>query len=161
MVALSVAALLMAIGIPTFREIIASNRLTEDANDMVAAMMFARSEAIKSNQGITFCRADSDGATTCSSATGSWPFWIVRNPAGAVLRRGELPNFGGNIVVKNTLTSNQVTFASDGLARTNNGLINGQTITVCSNHSLTNNQRLITLGAGSRIAVTRVSGVCP
>jgi type IV fimbrial biogenesis protein FimT len=160
LVTISLASLLMAIGIPMFRETIASNRLTGEANDLVAAITMARSQAITANQRVVFCRADSDAAVTCSGTAGNWEFWLITNAAGTVIRRGDVPGHGGAIEVSSTLINDQVTFASDGLARTNNVLVAGEQIVVCSNHSAINNQRQITLGAGSRVSTARVSGGC-
>ena len=160
MVTLSVAAVLMAIGVPMFRETIARNRLTDQANDLVAAITIARSQAITANQQVSFCRTDSDADTTCSGAAGSWEFWLINNAAGTVLRRGVIPTYGGAIEVTSGLTNDTVTFGSDGLARTNAVLVAGEQIVVCSNHAVIDNQRAITLGAGSRVSNNRVSGAC-
>lgn len=176
-VTVSLAAILMAIGIPAYRETIARNRLTQQTNDIVAAMTLARSQAITLNQPVIFCRtadAESVVSPTCVNAVGNWTAWVVRTAGGVIIRRSEIPTFGGAITVKvttcgtcvpTTLPIDQVTFASDGLARTStNVLLNGQRINVCSNHSTTataNNQRRITLAAGSRMAITRLSGACP
>ena len=68
---------------------------------------------------------------------------------------------GAGLVLTSTLTNDQVAFASDGLARTNNVLVTGgPQITVCSSHPATDNKRQITLGAGSRISTTKASGAC-
>jgi type IV fimbrial biogenesis protein FimT len=160
MITLSVAAVLMAIGVPMFRDTIARNRLTEQANDLVAAITIARSQAITANQRITLCRVDSDADDACSGTAGSWEFWVVNNAAGTVLRRGTVPTYGGVIEVTSELTNDEITFASDGLARTNGALVAGEQILVCSSHGTTDNQRTIALGAGSRVSTNRASGAC-
>jgi type IV fimbrial biogenesis protein FimT len=160
MVTISLAAILLAVGIPSFRETIIRNRLTEQTNDLVAAVTMARSQAITSNQSVSFCRTDSDVTTTCSGSAGNWDFWLVNNSAGTVIRRGEAPNYGGTMVVTSTLVNDQLTFASDGMARTNGVLVAGEQLVVCSNHSTSENQRQITLGAGSRISTAHASGAC-
>ena len=67
---------------------------------------------------------------------------------------------GNHVVVTSTLTNDTLTFASDGLASTNGALVAGEQIIVCSSHSTTDNQRQITLGAGSRVSTDRASGGC-
>ena len=47
MVTIAIAAILLGIAIPSFTETIASNRLTTNANALVTALNFARSEAVK------------------------------------------------------------------------------------------------------------------
>ncbi len=160
MVALSLAALLLGLGVPMFRDTVARNRLTEQANDLVAAITMARSQAITANQRVTFCRANSAAATACSGSAGDWAFWVINNTAGTVIRRGDVPGYGSTLVVTSTLGNDMVTFASDGLASTSGALVAGEQIIVCSTHSTTDNQRQITLGAGSRVSTDRTSGGC-
>jgi type IV fimbrial biogenesis protein FimT len=160
---MTIAAILLAIAVPSFRGTIASNRLVTQTNDLIGAMNFARSEAITRNRTITFCRADADGDTACSAAAGNWAFWIVRNAAGEVSRRGELPPYGGAMQVTSTLTLDRIDFGADGLARTSGGaLLSNQVIAVCSTHSTGDNRRAIALGGSSRVSVSKSSsaGVC-
>jgi type IV fimbrial biogenesis protein FimT len=160
MVTVSLAAVLMAIGIPMFRDSIANNRLISQTNDMVGALTLARSRAITLNQRVTFCRADSEATTACSGSAGDWQFWLVRTATGSVDRRGAL--VVGSLDVTSALTNDQIEFASDGLARSGGVLVTGggPHITVCSSHSTTDNRRQVTLGAGSRISTAKASGAC-
>ena len=160
MVTVFLASILLAVGVPMFRQSIDSHHLTEQANDLVAAITMARSQAITANQRVSFCRADSEADVACSAAAGPWQFWLITNAAGTVIRRGEVPDYGGVIVVTSTLVNDQVVFASDGLARTNGALVAGQQILVCSNQSSTDNRRQITLGAGSRVTTDKATGGC-
>jgi type IV fimbrial biogenesis protein FimT len=157
MVTLCIAAILFAVAIPSFRQMMASNRLSTQTNDLIGAVNYARSEAITRNRTITLCRTSSEIDTVCSG-TGSWTFWIVRNDAGEIARRGEIPTYGGNIVVQSTLTADTMVFGSDGLARTNGALVNNQTIMVCADVSMNDNRRRITMGSGSRVITERLSG---
>lgn len=50
MVTVSIAAILLGVAIPNFTSIIASNRLTTSANELVTALNLARSEAVKRGQ---------------------------------------------------------------------------------------------------------------
>jgi type IV fimbrial biogenesis protein FimT len=160
MVTVSLAAILMAIGVPMFRNSVANNRLTSQTNDMVGALTLARSQAITLNQRVTFCRTASEAATACSGSAGDWQFWLVRTGAGTVVRRGAL--VVASLDVNSALTNDQIEFASDGLARSGGVLLTsgGPHITVCSSHSTTDNWRQITLGAGSRISTAKASGAC-
>jgi type IV fimbrial biogenesis protein FimT len=159
MVTVSLAAVLMAIGIPMFRDSVANNRLTSQTNDMVGALTLARSQAITSNQRVTFCRTNSEATTACSGSAGDWQFWLVRTATGTVVRRGAL--VVGSLEVTSVLTNDQIEFASDGLARSGGVLVSGGPhIFVCSAHSTTDNRRQLTLGAGSRISTAKASGAC-
>ncbi|MGC9184249.1 MAG: GspH/FimT family pseudopilin [Thiomonas sp.] len=68
LVTLTVAAVLLAVAIPSFQNLALSNRLTTTANAMVHALNLARSEAVKRNQDISF---DNTAAivTTASNTT--------------------------------------------------------------------------------------------
>jgi type IV fimbrial biogenesis protein FimT len=158
-----IASILLAVAVPSFRGMTASNRLVTQTNDLIGAMNFARSEAITRNRTITFCRADSDVDTDCSASAGDWDFWIVRNSVGEVSRRGELPAYGGAMRVTSSLAIDRIDFGADGLARSSaGGLLTNQQINVCSTYSAADNRRAIMLGAASRVSVTRSTsaGVC-
>ncbi len=63
MVVVTIAAILMAIAIPSFNEAIRNNRLTTYANNLVTAMNLARSEAIKQGMPVTVRRVDNLSST--------------------------------------------------------------------------------------------------
>jgi type IV fimbrial biogenesis protein FimT len=155
-----VASILLAIAIPSFREMSAGNRLTTQANDVVAAINLSRSEAIKRNTTVTFCRTGTAADTSCVTSTGNWQTWIVRTSGGTVIRRGDVSTYSGTLVLKSTLTNDQVSFGSDGLGRTGGALVNNQTVTVCVSNVSASNKRVVTLGAGSRLSTTTGAGTC-
>lgn len=57
MITIVVAAILLAIAIPSFRTLILSNELTTTTNEWVTAVNVARSEAIKRSAGVVVCGA--------------------------------------------------------------------------------------------------------
>lgn len=82
LVTLAIAAILLAVAVPGFQGFLLQGRLTGHTNDLVLAMAYARSEAVKSGVGVEVC-ASSD-ASTC---TGEWgDGWIVRSSSGQVLQ---------------------------------------------------------------------------
>ncbi len=159
MITVAVASLLMAIAVPSFNQMVVSGRLTAQSNEFVAALSLARSEAIKRNASVTLCRANSATATDCSTASGTWTNWIVR-ANGNVVHGGTVNTFGNALVVQSTLTTDQVVFGPDGLARTGSAMVSNHTIRVCARRSNDRNIRLVTLGAGSRMSTTVQSGAC-
>ena len=78
LVAMVVAAILLGLAVPSFREAVLSSRLTGYANDLVASVQIARSEAIKRNAEVTLC-ASADGAT-CAEDVGWQVGWIILVP---------------------------------------------------------------------------------
>lgn len=76
MVTISVLAILLGVGVPSFQATIQGNRISTSANDLVAALQFARSEAVRRGVNVTVC--SSNDQATCS---GAWSDgWIVRAP---------------------------------------------------------------------------------
>jgi type IV fimbrial biogenesis protein FimT len=73
MVTIAVAAILLSIGIPAFNQMTATNRIASETNDLVSALNFARSEAVKRGATVSVC--SSNNGTGCS---GSWSDgWLV------------------------------------------------------------------------------------
>jgi len=96
LVALSVAAIVLTLGIPAFTDFLASNRMTAAANDVVSAMHLARSEAIKRRVPVTFCASDNALAPNPACSAGSNPGagWVVFVDA-----NGSATIDGGELVV--------------------------------------------------------------
>lgn len=67
-VTLAVAGVLMAIAIPSFTSMLASNRLGTAANAAVAALGQARLEAVSRNSAVQFCGASGNGGDALGSA---------------------------------------------------------------------------------------------
>lgn len=75
MIVLAVAAILATIGVPAMQNIIASNRLTVETNDLITDINLTRSEAIRSGQPATLCK--SSGGKNCESKAEWHQGWIV------------------------------------------------------------------------------------
>lgn len=164
MTTLVVAGVLLAVAVPSFNQMMINSRISAQANDFVGAINFARSEAIKRNSSLVLCRAAAANSANCEAAAGNWQHWIVRPVApadAAVVRRGVVNQFGGALVVRSTLTSDQVVFGSDGLARTGGIVVNDQQIRVCTPGSTAEEtRRRVVLGAGSRLVTEKFTGNC-
>ncbi|KAB7623156.1 GspH/FimT family pseudopilin [Alkalilimnicola sp. S0819] len=75
MVVVALLGIVVAIAVPSFTDIVRDNRITTQANDMLAALNLARSEAIKRNQRVSVC--PSSNLTNCSGGTDWSVGWIV------------------------------------------------------------------------------------
>lgn len=75
MVAVAILAILASIGLPSFNNLVANNRLATAANETLAAMMLARSEAFKRGKTVIVCK--SSNASTCNSGASWSSGWIV------------------------------------------------------------------------------------
>ena len=75
MVVVTIVAILLSIGVPSYRYITNSYRMSAETNALVGDLMYARAEAIKEGQYVAVC-VSSDGLT-CSGATTWQSGWIV------------------------------------------------------------------------------------
>ena len=127
MITISIAAILLAAGTPSFMKMLAKNKLEAQASDFVSGLNTARSEAVLRNVRVTMCRS-SDGA----SCSGDWEDgWIVFDDAGAnpgVVDAGEniiLVNDGFDHALYtlrgNNNVSNRISFGAQGYSLGFNG----------------------------------------
>lgn len=90
MVTIAVLAIGAAIAYPSFTGVIQSNRVATSANELMASIALARSEAIRNNRGAAIC-ASSEGIA-CDGSWGDEGGWLVwgDNGAGANAANGTL-----------------------------------------------------------------------
>ena len=72
---MAIGAVLTAVGVPTYRYVTNSSRVSSEINGLLGDLQYARAEAIKEGQTVTVC-ASTDGAT-CSGAATWQTGWIV------------------------------------------------------------------------------------
>lgn len=126
MITISILAILMAIGIPSYRDFIASRAVTGQISDLAGTIRLARSEAIKRGIAVSICRTENPDADTpaCAGNQGDWSSgWITfvdRDNDGAVddddfiIRvQPAYANSGG--ITRNAAT--QLSFQSNGVVR--------------------------------------------
>jgi type IV fimbrial biogenesis protein FimT len=75
MTTLSIVTIVMAIGIPSYKYVTNSNRMSSEVNAILGDMQFARGEAIKEGQSVIIC--SSTGGKTCATSTSWKTGWIV------------------------------------------------------------------------------------
>ena len=71
LVTLSIAAILATIAVPNFFEFIRNSRMASQSNDLVLALTYAKSEAVKRNLTVAV-QKNADTVTACSSAGTGW-----------------------------------------------------------------------------------------
>ncbi len=76
MIVITLAAIITAVGIPSFQNTVANQRRTAAVNELALAFNLARSEAIKRVRYVSICKSN-DGAT-CGNPTVEWEDgWIM------------------------------------------------------------------------------------
>ena len=77
MVVVAIVATLMMIGIPSYKYVTTSSRVSGEINSLLADMQFARSEAVKEGTPVTICTS-TDKATCVGGTNNGWSTgWIV------------------------------------------------------------------------------------
>lgn len=76
MVTVAVLAIVMSVAVPSFVNLVNGNRLTAQSNEILAALLLARTEAIKRNESMVFCHSDDSINCTVPPAAG-WQGWLV------------------------------------------------------------------------------------
>jgi type IV fimbrial biogenesis protein FimT len=126
---MSIVGIIAAIGLPSFRYVTASNRISSEINGMLSDLRFARSEAVKQGLPVTVC-ISTDG-TSCSTGGTDWSVgWIVFSDPGSTraLAAGQVSikyqialtkDFGGNdtFIAANGMT--YITFNREGFGSSN------------------------------------------
>lgn len=74
-ITLAIAGILLGIAVPNFITFVQNSRLTSQANDLVTALNYARSEAIKRGVRTTVCSRATDA--TCAGSTTWDTGWLV------------------------------------------------------------------------------------
>jgi type IV fimbrial biogenesis protein FimT len=105
MLVIALTAVVMAIGVPNFRNFMQNSRMTSAANDMLAAVYTARTESVKRHQPVVMCFSNDAqvAVPTCSGdGTGGWIVWVDdRNPAVAEgTDNNGIPNADEPVIVR-------------------------------------------------------------
>jgi type IV fimbrial biogenesis protein FimT len=174
MVVLAIAGVLMAVGIPAMGDFIRNSRITSAANDVMAALHFARSEAIKRRRPVTLCASanafeldgDANPDATCA-ATADLTGWIVfvdsspadnpdgqRDPAGELLLLSHAP-MNDQITARSSANPLFVTYLANGFAEN----VNGARIALCDERGNKGSAGELSSARGILVSVTGRAGV--
>ena len=161
MVTIAIMGILLAIGIPSFQQLIVNNRIVTNTNDMIADLAMARSEALKrgGNIVVTVC-ATTDGSS-CSGANDWSGGRLVFVDAGTV---GSVDS--GDVVLRKSGAISGMTVTASGFSTTgflayrSSGAVTSTqvgTFTVCHSGYL---GRVVTVSPIGRSSLAPTSGNC-
>lgn len=89
-ITLSIAAILMSIAVPSFQDIIQTNRIASATNEMVRALYLTRSEAINRGADVSICTSSNTEAATPTCGTANWDSgWLIMASDGTLIRVGK------------------------------------------------------------------------
>ena len=158
MFVLAIAGILLALGVPAFNDVILGAKASTIANDLLASVQLARSEAIKRNVPITLC-SSTDGAT-CATSTDWETGWVVvvLDPVtAAVIQVIQVEQAAPeHFKVHQAGIAADLVFQPIGVGATT------AAFTVCRVSPVGSQERVLTVSAtGSTFIRTTEAGVCP
>jgi len=124
-IVVAIVAILLSVGVPSYRYITNSYRMTSEVNGLLGDLMYARAEAIKEGQGVTVCVSDGVNCLGNIRWQNGWVVFSNPNnaanpPAGSILRT-QAPFTGPGGVADTFIASNgvsAVTYNREGFATT-------------------------------------------
>lgn len=110
MITLSVAAILLVVALPSFRDLMHRSRVSSASNELLASLSYARTEAVSRGQMVSMC-ASTDG-TSCVASKMMEPGWIIYTyPAGAA-SAGKNYNSSKDLLLRATTARSGVSIRS-------------------------------------------------
>jgi type IV fimbrial biogenesis protein FimT len=137
-ITMAIAAIVLAIGVPSFQEMMRSNRLATQTNEFLGALALARSEAIKRGRRVTLCKS-ADGAS-CAASGGYQQGWIVfvdtnDNAAvdsGELVLRVKAAMEGDLTLTGNSTVQSYISYVAGGMSQLVTGGFQAGTLTLCA-----------------------------
>lgn len=154
MITLVIVAILASVAVPSFIDTIARGRVGTQTNELLAALQFARNEAIKLGRSVTLCRTGGATGSTCVNGA-DWEHWIILDTSGTILRRGSVPGAGTTLKLTSTLTNSRVAFAPSGLSDAAGGALQ-----VCTPSLDADNVSTLNIAPAGRPTLTKSTGSC-
>ena len=163
MLVVTIAGILLGIGIPAMGNIIRNARITGAANDVMAGLHFTRSEAIKRRNPVTLCTSAAPLAAnpvcTASAFLTGWIAFVDVNQNGqrdagdtVLLRREPIPN---TIIARATTNPMRVTYLDTGFALN----VNQTRLVLCDERGNVKSGGELSAARGILISVTGRAGV--
>lgn len=157
LVAIAIAAIILGIGVPSFNQLIESNRLHTTRDLLVSSISEAQQHAMTRNFAVCLC--PTSNGTSCASAWGGSNGWLVyqntnRNGACAAGLNPVIVARTLNIEIQQITSTNvQTRFSSTGNVSVNQ-------FTLCSNITSQDDDR-ISINRSGRITYEAAGAHCP
>ena len=169
MAALAVAAVLLAVGLPGFRQMLVSNRLATTGNALAGAFHLARQAAVARNRPVTFCPGDAASGCRSDWSGGKWMQFVDADHDGAldagetVLHAGAAAESRQIDILCNRPMRRPIVFMPQGHAEQASGAFAAGTLRVCVHGDIHPNAIDLILAKSGRVRteVRDFSGDCP
>lgn len=123
MITVSIVGILVAAAAPGYQDWVATTRLNAHTNELVTALHFARSEAVKRNVAVSVCKSSSGtGCVTTGTWAQGWMVFVDINASGNVDNSGDTilrvheKLSGGTTLIGETAVASVILFRSNGTA---------------------------------------------
>lgn len=140
LVALAIVGILGSVAAPSFRELMQNSQRSADTNEVLMALLMARSESVTRGSRVTVCKVAASDPTSCDDSS-SWQngFMVFADDDGDSVRDEDedvvlsSTSLGANTVVTSSEFSNNISYFPSGIS-SNNGTFN-----VCVNGLVASN----------------------
>lgn len=158
-IVITIMAILVAIAIPSFQQLMMTNRLASATNDLMGSLNLARSEAIRRGAWVNVGAAGANWK-------GGWRVYVDANRNGAFnagvdeelrIMQPVMPNMANFTVLGSAGVATLVSFRPDGTARDAAGGLQAGTVRVCYPMLVPENARNIRIAPGGRLTSDRVT----
>jgi type IV fimbrial biogenesis protein FimT len=168
MVVLTIVAVMLAWGVPSFLTVIQQTRLSAATHDFTTSMALARSEAIKRNARVVMCVAASESACSPSGPwSQGWLLFQDVNSNGALDDTEQViayqqPLHAGLLIKGNMPVSKYISYTGTGRSHMLSGAIQMGTVSICHRASTGIDGRSIVINAVGRprVSVWKKPGAC-
>lgn len=162
-ITLSVAALLLTIGIPSFQNMVKDKRMTSTLDQLLTDLELAKSEAMTRNQSVTICRHNGEIAspTSCNNSADWKDGWVIFADSNSDTKvdADELIRARGALGADTDLgySSPTIVFNARGFVNSTAG-----TLELCDNRGYSHGKKLIVSASGFvEVASATSASDCP
>lgn len=119
MVSISVLAILLSVGVPSFTSMVQRYTAQATASDFHHMLQLARSEAAKSSQTVTLCPSSGRNSAATCQATSDWSIgWLLKSADNTVIHVARAPD--SDVALSFSTAVNSIEFDPIGASTSNN-----------------------------------------
>ena len=164
MITIAVAAIVVAVGVPSFLRTLARHTINSQAEELQDAVRVGRNEAMKRSGPVVLCRTEESNPSHCAGSGGSWQTWVLFTD---VARSGSFA--AGDAVLrqrqeasKRTTVSGEassIRFEATGIAHTDTG----SAVIVVGERGATDRvqQRQVCVNPRGEVVIVAGNAACP
>ena len=152
MITITLGAIIMGIGVPSYQDFVVKNRIQTQASEIRSSLAMARVEAIRRGLRVRVC----PGQGRCVGANwhGGWNSFVDRNSDNTIDANETQLEVHIRLDGGSTLTgANNVIFRSDGTATNSLRLLDNNALILCTADNDPQHQRAIEVNAVGRVRV--------